>query len=306
MIHNREIFKIIPGSIVDYITKNNEMNNVQEIRFRINKPCIIQCKDREHVTDVIISKEEMGAILQKISNYSVYAFEEDIKQGFITFKGGHRIGLCGECVIENRKIKTIKNISSLNIRISREIIGCADGLLPYLIEDGKILNSIIISPPKCGKTTLLRDLARIISSGNKITGKKISLMDERSEIAACASGVPQMNVGIRTDVFDGCIKSEGIMMAIRSMSPEVIICDEIGTLKDVESILMAYNCGVNLICSIHGDSLEDYINRLVFKELIESNIFKRGILLLDRQKPGNITAVYDLSKNKEMWRKSYV
>ncbi len=305
MIHNREIFKIIPGYIVDYITKRNEMDNVQEIRFRINKPCIIQCKDKEYITDVIISKEEMSGILQRISNYSIYAFEEDIKQGFITFKGGHRIGLCGECVIENRRIKTIKNISSLNIRISREILGCADKILPYLHEGGKLLNTIIISPPKCGKTTLLRDLARVISNGNGINGKKVSLMDERSEISACANGIPQMNVGIRTDVFDGCIKSEGIMMAIRSMSPEVIICDEIGTIRDVESILMAYNCGVNLICSIHGDSLEDYTNRLVFKELIDSNIFKRGVLLLDRKMPGNVTGVYDFCKNNEIWRKAY-
>ncbi len=130
-------------------------------------------------------------------------------------------------------------------------------------------------------------------------------MDERSEIAGCCMGIPGMDIGIRTDIYDGCIKSEGIMMAIRSMSPEVIICDEIGTVKDSESIIMAYNCGVDLICSIHGESLKDFTERLVFKELINNNIFHIAVMLLNREKPGKISEIYDLKADKTLWRNDY-
>ncbi len=306
MINNREIFKLLPGSVIDNIAKVGDINKIQEIRFRINKPLIFQLNKREYISDLIISKEQISGILQRISNYSIYAFEEDIKQGFITFNGGHRIGLCGECVVEDRRIKTIKNISSLNIRITKEFLGCSDSLLPHISKGNKILNTIVISPPKGGKTTILRDLTRNISNGLNIKGKKVSLMDERSEIAACSQGIPQMNIGIRTDVFDNCVKSQGIMMAIRSMSPEVIICDEIGTDGDVASIMMAYNCGVNLICSIHGERLEDYKERLVFRELVENSIFNRAVFLLDAENPGKITSVYNLDDDIEIMGGGYV
>lgn len=302
MINNGEIFRLLPAKVVSLISSLGNPEKIQEIRMRVNRPITIETDDKEHISSFVASREDLNSVIQKISNYSIYAFEEDIRQGFITFKGGHRIGISGECVMEDRRVKTIKNISSLNIRISKEFIGCSDMILPFIQRDNKIMNTIIISPPKCGKTTLLRDLTRNISNGDKNNGKKISLIDERSEIAGCCMGIPQMDVGNRTDVFDNCIKSEGIMMAIRSMSPEVIVCDEIGTHKDTESIMMAYNCGVNLICSLHGESLNDFKERLVFSELITNNIFKIAILLLNRKKPGRISEIYDLSKERILWR----
>ncbi len=166
MINHREIFKLLPDKIINYINTLEDMDKIQELRIRLNRPVIIQTDKSEYVTAFKAKREDISAVIQKISSYSIYAFEEDIKQGFITFKGGHRIGICGECIIEDNKIKTIKNISSLNIRIGKEFIGCSDFLIPFLKKDNRVLNTVIISPPKCGKTTLLRDITRNISNGN--------------------------------------------------------------------------------------------------------------------------------------------
>ncbi|WP_368259762.1 stage III sporulation protein AA [Clostridium paraputrificum] len=277
-------------------------NALQEIRLKIEKPIIITSSKGEVVLSYILGREDIKYILQRISNYSLYAYEEEIRQGFITIRGGHRVGLAGECVMDNGKVKTIRNISSLNIRICREILGCSKKVMKYIVEDKKVLNTLIISPPKCGKTTILRDIARNLSDG----GKKISIIDERSEIAASYLGVPQMKVGIRTDVLDNCLKSEGLIMAIRSLSPEIIICDEIGTLKDIEALIMAFNSGVNIIVTLHGESIDDLTNRSVFKELLENNVVERVILLSNREGVGTVENVYSLSKGGEKkWSRLY-
>lgn len=285
-----ELRKIFSESILNFISEYLRSSALQEIRIRIEKPVIVIDEAGEHVLKYIVSREDVKYILQRISNYSLYACEEDIRQGFITIKGGHRVGLAGECVMEDGKIKTIKNISSLNIRICKEIKGCSKEIIECIYNDKKIYNTMIISPPKCGKTTILRDIARVLSE----KGKKISIIDERSEVAACYHGVPQMDVGIRTDVLDNCLKSEGMIMAIRSLSPEVIVCDEIGTIKDVEALYMAFNSGVNIIVTIHGDSIEDLYNRKVFTEIINNNILKRVVILGTSKGVGTIEKVYSL------------
>ena len=285
-----ELRKIFSESILNFISEYLRSSALQEIRIRIEKPVIVIDEAGEHVLKYIVSREDVKYILQRISNYSLYACEEDIRQGFITIKGGHRVGLAGECVMEDGKIKTIKNISSLNIRICKEIKGCSKEIIECIYNDKKIYNTMIISPPKCGKTTILRDIARVLSE----KGKKISIIDERSEVAACYHGVPQMDVGIRTDVLDNCLKSEGMIMAIRSLSPEVIVCDEIGTIKDVEALYMAFNSGVNIIVTIHGDSIEDLYNRKVFTEIINNNILKRVVKLGTSKGVGTIEKVYSL------------
>ena len=200
----------------------------------------------------------------------------------------------------------IKDISSLNIRFCREIIGCSNKLMPYIIAGKRIINTIIISPPKCGKTTLLRDMVRNISDGISklgLDGMKVCVVDERSEIGACYSGIPQMQVGIRTDILDNCPKSKGIMLAIRSMSPDVIVCDEIGTRGDMESLLMALNCGVSIITTIHGEGIEDLHNRAVFNEIVENKVFKRAIVLSGKRGVGTIEGIYDLNINEDLWGK---
>ncbi|NLK93607.1 MAG: stage III sporulation protein AA [Clostridiales bacterium] len=291
---DEDLIKIFPLSLLEYIKKYLINNKLQEIRVKENKPCILFIEEREVLVDYIVKKEDIKFILQKISNFSLYAFEEDIKQGFITIKGGHRVGLAGECVMESGKIKTIKNICSMNIRICREVIGCSNKVIRYISENNSIKNTLIIAPPKCGKTTILRDMARNISG----LGKKVTIVDERSEIAACYMGVPQMDVGIRTDVLDNCLKSEGMIMAIRSLSPEVIICDEIGTKKDIESLIMAFNSGVKIIITLHGFTINDFFKRIVFKELIENYILDRIIVLSSKNGVGTIEGVYKVMKGE--------
>lgn len=305
MKYTKEILEILPSNIKVIVENLKSIENIQEIRLKVNKPLMVQAGKEEIITSHIVSNQDLKLILQHISNYSIYAYEEEIKQGYITIKGGHRVGLCGSCVIENNKIKTIKSIGSLNIRVCKEITGCSNKLMPFILHEGNVMNTIIISPPRCGKTTFLRDIAKNLSDGinsASINGKKVCIIDERSEISGCFNGVPQMNVGLRTDVFDNCPKADGIMMAIRSMSPEVIICDEIGTYRDMESILMALNSGVNLITSIHGFEVDDLYNRVVFKDIIDNHVFHRAVVLSARNGVGTVEYIYDFEKKEKLWR----
>lgn len=300
MVNLDNIFFILPEGIKNQIKTVSNYNLLQEIRIKVNKPLIIQIGEKDYIQGYISSKEDMKKILNKMSGYSVYAVEEELKQGYITIKGGHRVGICGECIIEDLKVKTIKNISSINIRVSKEIVGCSNYIMKEIIKENRIRNTIIISPPRCGKTTILRDITRNLSDGMKnlnFHGKKVSVIDERSEIGACSNGVPQMNIGIRTDILDNCPKSVGIMMAIRSMAPEVIVCDEIGTYEDMKSILAAVNCGVNIITTIHGFGIEDLYNRDVFKDITQNDVFDIALVLSGRKGTGTLEYIYDFKNS---------
>ncbi|WP_026038478.1 stage III sporulation protein AA [Clostridium arbusti] len=292
----KNILDVLPQNIKNITATLKELEKLQEIRLKVNKPLIFQLGEREVIGNYNVTHEDISNILKRMSNYSIYSIEDEIKQGYITIKGGHRVGICGNCIIENNRVKTIKDISSLNIRICREIIGCSNKIMPWILKDKNILNTIIISPPKCGKTTLIRDITRNISNGMDNTllkGKNVCVIDERSEICASSDGIPQLNVGIRTDVMDNCPKSQGIMMAIRSMAPDVIVCDEIGTYDDVKSILAALNCGVNLITTIHGFGIEDLNSRDVFKDVISNHIFQRAVVLSCKSGIGTVDYIYD-------------
>ncbi len=299
----RDVLDILPELIKKEVVSSNNSDKIQEIRIKIDKPLMLIGNSGEIRTNYISRLEDVKNIIQRISSYSIYAFEEEIRQGYITIQGGHRVGICGTCVLDGQTLKTIKNISSLNIRIAKDVKGCGSSVLPHIVKDNNILNTIIISPPKCGKTTILRDLTRQISNGTAIhglKGKNIAVVDERSEIAACYRGVPQMEVGIRTDILDNCPKSEGIIMAIRSMGPQIIVCDEIGTYKDMESIVAALNSGVNVITTIHGFSEEDLYKRPVFKEVIENKVFSRAVILSNKSGIGTVEYIYDFTKGKIM------
>ena len=277
-----EVYKMLPDNIKNNVKEFLVLEEVQEIRIKIGKPIIIVLSFQEKILDYIATKDDLRYMISKISNYSLYAFEEEIKQGYITLKGGHRVGLAGECVISKGEVRTIKNISSLNIRICKEIVGASNKVMRLITENNRVYNTLIVSPPKCGKTTILRDISRNLSNGMyqiNLKGKKVTIVDERSEIAACYNGIPQMNVGIRTDVLDNCLKKSGMIMAIRRLSPEVLICDEIGTDSDLEALNMAFNSGVNIIVTVHGYDIDDIYNRRIFKELIDNCILERVILL---------------------------
>ena len=303
MRSEEDIIGIFPLKIRELLKERLLKEQIYEIRIKVGRPIIIYSKYGENLINYNPSKEDMKSMIQKISNYSLYAYEEDIRQGFITIKGGHRIGIAGECVMDNGEVKTIRNISSVNVRISNEIIGCSDKIMEYIYseKERRIFNTIIISPPKCGKTTILRDMARNISDGMPslgLLGHKVTVIDERSEIGACHFGIPQNNIGIRTDILDNCLKREGMIMAIRSLSPEILICDEIGTKGDIEALLMAFNSGVNIITSIHGFTVEDLYKRKVFQDLFDNRIIERVIVLSSRKGVGTIENIYETKEGE--------
>lgn len=303
MIKLNSILEVLPKSIKEVFYSIEDTSKLQEIRIRIGKPLIFYLGGKEILTKYIVSSDDLKSIVQKVSGYSIYAFEKEISQGYITIEGGHRIGICGSCVTENNAVKTIKDVASINIRVCREVIGCSNKILRCICKNGEVQNTIIISPPKCGKTTILRDLVRNLSIGVSeinLIGHKVSVIDERSEIGACYKGIPQLNLGIRTDVFDNCPKSLGMIMAIRSMAPEIVISDEIGTEEDMEGIIMALNCGVKVITTIHGNSIEDLRSRKVFKDILDNNVFKKAVVLSNRRGVGTVEYVYDFEEKKPM------
>lgn len=285
------------------------LKKIEEIRLRHNKPLSIHWSEGEAFLNqkgetvlageaYLPGKEDLQKSLELISGYSLYAHEEEVRQGYLTVPGGHRVGLAGRVVVEGKKIKCIRDISSLNFRIARQVKGAGEKILPFLIDRrrGCVLHSLIISPPQGGKTTLLRDLARLISTGGGVLGlmgQKVGVIDERSEIAGCFQGTPQLDIGERTDVLDSCPKAEGIMLMLRALSPQIVITDEIGNEQDVEAIKEAIYCGVTVIASAHGSNLEEVCNRPVLGKLIQGNYFERLIFLSSSRGPGTVEIILE-------------
>ena len=258
--------------------------NIEEIRIRINRPIILKLRNQDICINYIVTEKDIMQTLEKLCENSLYAYKKQIAEGYITVKGGHRVGITGTGVVEEEKIINIKYISSLNFRIAREVKGCSKNILKEIInqKDNTIYNTIIVAPPGKGKTTMLRDIVRNISNGIQelsFTGKNCGLIDERGEIAACYRGIPQKDVGIRTDIIENVSKEKGIMMLIRSMAPEVIACDEIGSSQDVQAIEKAVISGVKGIFTMHGKSIDDVKNNKDINKLLEKNILEKIIFI---------------------------
>lgn len=285
----------LPKNILEKMTHipPSQLMELEEIRIRIDRPLELTIKGIPRFLSYIVKPEDAVHLLNKISHFSLYTLEEELKRGYITIEGGHRIGLAGKVILEAGKVKAIRDISSFNIRIAREQIGAAEGLIPYLFN-GSWHHTMIIGPPQTGKTTLLRDIARIISSGDKhgrFQAFKVGIVDERSEIAGSVNGIPQMTFGPRLDVLDACPKAEGMMMMIRSMSPDVLVIDEIGRREDADAIMEAVNAGIKLIMTTHGNSLEDIRKRPTIQPILEIGIFERFIELNRSDGPGCVTSI---------------
>ena len=294
-MHGEKIKKVL-GSKINHILNENQISfsNLQEIRLRIGKPLIIVSDNIEFVLRKTIEKEELMEILEYVSNYSLHAFENELKQGFITIEGGHRVGMTGQVLIENGEVKNIKHISSMNIRMSHEILNCADVILPYITRNKQIYNTLIISPPRCGKTTLLRDLVRQVSDGSRwVKGCTVGVVDERSELGGCYLGVPQNQLGIRTDVLDNCPKSKGMLMLIRSMSPQVIAVDELGSTEDIHALEYAMHCGCKMIATVHATSMDEIRSKPLFEQMVKERRFERYVVLGNQHHIGEINGIYD-------------
>ena len=282
------------GSILSRLPSSLKQTII-EIRLRINLPLLITgmvsetmvTEDGTVTQDITkavrIGHADLVKTIQMLSKHSLYALENEIRSGFITIAGGHRIGLAGQALVENGQVKALKNISSLNIRIARQRKGCADKLMPWLIgPGGQIYSTLIISPPRCGKTTILRDVARQLSAGMKehhITGVTVGIVDERSEIAASQYGIPSMDLGERCDILDSCPKAQGMLMLIRSMAPRVIVTDELGRQEDALAVEEATHAGVAVITTAHGQSLEHIMGRPYVGQLIRQGCFERYVML---------------------------
>lgn len=292
----RDILRLTPGE-------------AEEIRIRVGQPLGL----RNARGDVFVTRdgtitscvadayrvrvEDVQRTVELITGSSLYALEEELRSGYITISGGHRVGLAGEAVIMDGQVKTMKNISSLNIRVAREIKGCASLLLPYLLGNNRhVLHTLIISPPKCGKTTVLRDVVRQLSQGIPelgFGGVQVGVVDERSEIAGCYRGRPQKDVGPRTDVLDACPKAQGMIMLVRAMSPQVVATDELGKEEDAVAVAEVLNAGITLIATAHGHDLEEVARRPLLRDLVRERVFQRYVVLGTSLGPGTVEHVFD-------------
>lgn len=303
----RDIYPVLTEKIASLLKRipADDMKDIEEIRLRGEKPLMISKCSRDYfvtkdgmisqvpMDSFMVNMDDIEKILQYMCNYSIYAVEEELKQGFLTLRGGHRVGLSGRAVIENGRVKTIKNISGMNIRVAKEIKGCGQDIINRIYSNG-LKHTLIASPPGCGKTTLLRDMIRILSSGEYLKrGYKLGIVDERSEIAGCYLGIPQRDVGPRTDVLDSCPKVQGIMMLLRSMSPEIIAVDEIGSLEDSDAIENAINSGVMVIATAHGRDMDEILKKPGVRNLIERKLFERVVILSRKKGPGTIENIIE-------------
>lgn len=259
---------------------------VEEIRLRIDREVSLTLPDGEiPLPQTRVIAKDLEQVIDRATEFSRYMAEETIRMGFITAQGGYRIGICGTVVSDGEKNQTIRDISSLAVRIPKECEDIARPVLPQLLVDGHVVSTLILSPPGGGKTTFLRDLVRILSDGTELSAPhRIALVDERGEIAAMHRGIAQLAVGSHTDVMDACPKSLAITMLLRSMTPQVIALDEIAHEKDSQSLLAASKCGVGLLATVHASSLSELSRRHGLREILECGIFERAVVISGRGK----------------------
>ncbi|WP_054692655.1 stage III sporulation protein AA [Syntrophomonas palmitatica] len=307
LVH-REIIPYLSPYIGNLMSKQKEtlFSQLEEIRLRCHQPLLLKIGEEDYSIDhkgliskdikngYKVSEDDIFRTMASISDNSIYAFQEDIKKGFLTLPGGHRVGLSGQVLVHDHQVQTIKNFSGICIRIAREVHNASHPILRYICpaSQHRAINTLIMSPPRAGKTTILRDLARIISNGHQgIPPHNVVIVDERSELAGCYEGIPQLDVGLRTDVLDGCPKALGMQMALRSLAPQVIITDEIGREEDFSAIRDCINAGVTVISSIHAGSFQELQRRPDMRDLLATGVFKVGILLGRDFGPGTIKEI---------------
>lgn len=272
-----QILEYFPNRIVQAIRDSlneEDYELLEEIRIRVSKPIILKCGNKDKILKYIVTTQDILEIVEKITENSMYSYQKQICSGYITLKGGHRVGITGNVVMEENKIININYIYSLNFRIARQIIGASEKIVKEIINKDKVYNTLIVSQPGAGKTTILRDLIRNIS-----TRKTIGVVDERGEIAAMYKNEPQNDMGLKVDILSNISKDLGMKMLVRSMSPDIICADEIGTKEDIEAIKYAITSGVKGIFTAHGDNIESIKQSPILKELLELKLIEKVIIL---------------------------
>lgn len=253
---------------------------VEELRLRRGQPLFVLTPQREEpLADTSVTGRDLETVLELASASSVHTVMEQIKNGFVGVQGGHRLGLCGTGVVEGGRLVNLRELSSLSLRVAREFKGLSGDVLPKLWSEKGLESTLILSPPGGGKTTLLRDLIRAISSGDGCPPRRVGVADERGELAAVAEGAPTLDVGPRTDIMNACPKAMGLMTLLRGMNPQVLVADEVTAPEDVAAMLQASGCGVTLLATAHGGTLADLDRRPLYRELMAQGVFHRLVLI---------------------------
>lgn len=249
----------------------------EEFHLRAGRCMSVLLPEGERSLEAIVTSEELETLCDIAAEFSRYASMETLRQGFLPVRGGFRVGLCGSAVMKDGAVTNLKQISSAVIRISREQRGIAREIAPKLFRDGRFRSTLLLSPPGGGKTTLLRDLVRQLSCGDGIPPQRITLVDERGEVAVMYRGQPQMDVGPRTDVLDGCPKALAIPMALRAMNPQIIAVDEITVREDLQAMTQAAGCGVALLATIHAADAAELEQKPLYRELLANRVFQQAV-----------------------------
>ena len=292
---DRGVLRVLPMQLVKYLCRIS-LDGMQELKLISGKPLSIRFFDgvfyvtekgmlsRQPHNAVRVTDAQMTELLERVTRSSLYSVKDEIKNGYITIEGGHRVGIAGTAVTENGSVEFIKNISAMNIRRAAEVIGAADSVMAH-IDQNPVKSALVISPPCCGKTTMLRDIARSLSH----SGHSVGIADERCELAAMYNGRSPFDLGNLTTVLDNCPKAQGMLMLLRSMSPEVIITDEIGSAEECEAIQSIMNSGVAVIASVHGRNADGLMKRTHLSRLVP--MFDTVITL--SQKIGEVAEIRD-------------
>ena len=297
-----DLFQYFKKDWCDLIRKQPKelLKNATEIRFRTGKGCSISCGEGNYIVEgLLVSAEDMQELYEKICRGAVYQFEQQTENGYIPLPGGHRAGLCGSFVQDDNGMIRIRDLSSVNFRICHDISGIAKELFPKLLCDGKFCSTLIVSEPSGGKTTLLTDLVRVLSQN----GYRSAVVDERGEIGAVFRGTPQKDLGLLTDVLDGYPKPYGMMVALRTLSPQVLVCDEIGSREETERMLEAMNAGVPVLATAHARDEEELFSRPQIKRLKDAGAISKVVLLKGAKSPGKVRKVITVNRydDEDFW-----
>lgn len=254
---------------------------LRELRLRVGREpmAVFDRAERTLAGSGAVTAEELARTVEIATRASPQAALEQMRQGYLPLKGGHRLGLCGSAWTQDGQVRNLRRLSSLNLRLAYEARGCGREILPKLFEGGHFCGTLILAPAGGGKTTLLRDLVRLLSDGAAAPPLRVGLCDERGELAALWDGVPQFDVGTHTDVLEGCPKAEGLLMLLRTMTPQVLACDEITHPDDLNALELCGNCGAALLATVHGASVEDLSGKPIYRDMLRRGLFRRAVIV---------------------------
>ena len=268
----------------------------EEVRLRAGWPMTVLAGGEERpLGGTPVEGEELERLVEIASGASLHAVLDQLRRGYLTIEGGHRVGLCGTAVLREGEVHSLRGLSSANIRVARQVLGASAPVVDGLCPGGRLASTLILAPPGLGKTTLLRDLVRAVSEGEGCTPLRVSLADERGEVAAMYGGRPQLEVGRRTDVMEGCPKAQGLMLLLRAMNPQVLAVDEITAPEDVRALTAAAGCGVTLLATAHGEGRAGLERRPLYRPLLEEGLF-RFLVRIRREGTGRDYTVEELSQ----------